>query len=358
MTSNSIHSQNAGNWPSEGLSSNPLCPVCRGRHRTVLHEDLTDRVFNCAPGKWTMYHCLDCDTAYLDPCPTEATIHLAYQAYFTHQDNESELSSNKESTLQKFRVALTNGYRNWRFGTAYKPANPIGILAALLKPGIKNRIDAEMRYLPKPRKHGKLLDFGCGNGSFLQLARDAGWIVQGLDFDAKAVDVAIQKKLDVRVGGLDALADMNQEFDVITLSHIIEHVHDPRKLLELCYQRLKSAGCVWVETPNLNAYGHEMFGENWRDLDPPRHLTLFSFESLILLLQATGFTKIKVIKAKLPAELVETIFSSSEKIKAGEKILDDVMGTKVAHKVQVRPKLENPANHYSSREFITLFAFK
>jgi len=132
-----------------------------------------------------------------------------------------------------------------------------------------------------------LLDVGCGSGDFLEKVRLAGWDVSGVDVDDKAVSNARKKGLNIRHGDIGACRETN--FDAITLSHVIEHVHDPLALLRGAHARLKPGGCLYIETPNLESVGHRRFGRNWRGLEPPRHLVILSSGSLRLLLAAAGF---------------------------------------------------------------------
>ncbi|MDH5184910.1 MAG: methyltransferase domain-containing protein, partial [Gammaproteobacteria bacterium] len=189
-------------WPADGLEAVPNCPVCGTNKRKVLHEGLTDRVFFCAPGKWNMYRCESCATAYLDPRPTAETIGLAYQNYFTHNE---ELGFSSLNFVQKIRRRFANGYRNYHYGTNDYPASFFGIIAAMLMPAGRAVINAGMRHLPKVQAGMRLLDLGCGSGAFLLRARSAGWAVVGVDFDPKAVKAACSQGLDVRLGGVESL---------------------------------------------------------------------------------------------------------------------------------------------------------
>jgi 2-polyprenyl-3-methyl-5-hydroxy-6-metoxy-1,4-benzoquinol methylase len=78
-------------------------------------------------------------------------------------------------------------------------------------------------------------------------------------------------------------------FDVITMSHVIEHVHDPVALLKECHRILKPGGSLIAVTPNANAYGHHRFRSNWMPLEPPRHLHLFSPPTLRQIARLAGF---------------------------------------------------------------------
>jgi 2-polyprenyl-3-methyl-5-hydroxy-6-metoxy-1,4-benzoquinol methylase len=104
----------------------------------------------------------------------------------------------------------------------------------------------------------------------------------------------------VIAGGIDALDGQAAIFDVITLSHVIEHVHDVGGTLRACHRLLKPGGRLWLETPNVAALGHKVFGVNWRGLEAPRHLVLFSAPALKQLLQDAGFVDHKELLSPSP----------------------------------------------------------
>lgn len=298
----------ANEWPADGLERVEQCPVCGGRERHLLYSGLTDRVFRCAPGHWDLYQCKGCRSAYLDPRPTPTTIGIAYSTYFTHKINSKD-DLDGLSWARRVRRALANGYRNHRFGTNHQPSSRLGVLTARLLPSQRLTIDAEIRDIPKAKPGERLLDVGCGNGEFLALARLSGWDVVGVDFDPNAVTVARSRGLDVRQGSVDVLDPEKETFDGITLSHVIEHVHDPLAVLRRCHALLKPGGWIWLETPNIESPGHQRYRSDWRGLEPPRHLVLFSRDSLFRTLVQAGFNSI----ADQPYRpLCSAIFAASE----------------------------------------------
>lgn len=277
-------------WPADELERVPTCPICGGADRTVLHEHLVDSVFFASPGTWTLHGCSQCGGAYLDPRPSPASIHRAYTNYYTHQQIAGKDDYAALSPLRKLRRRLVNGYTNWRFGTRAFPSSAFGVLAAYALPSSKKVLDREYRHLPKrPLGDGYLLDVGCGNGSFLSLACTCGWTSVGLDPDPMAVANAAEQGLTVYQGGIEYFDGQTELFDVITLSHVIEHVYDPRELLKRCYDLLKPGGQLWIETPNIDSFGYARFQANWRGLETPRHLVLFNRKSLSEVLGACGF---------------------------------------------------------------------
>ncbi|WP_299873360.1 bifunctional 2-polyprenyl-6-hydroxyphenol methylase/3-demethylubiquinol 3-O-methyltransferase UbiG [uncultured Cocleimonas sp.] len=344
MTMNDIKNEHQ-KWPSDGLEYVPRCPICDTKSRELLHEKLNDNNLFHAPGNWSMYRCSSCSSTYLDPRPTPETIALAYKNYYTHDERASFSSL---SLLKKLQRILVNGYINYNFGTKNHPASILGILVINLMPTTRLILDSTMRHLPKAKPGMRLLDLGCGNGKFLLQARSAGWDVVGVDFDQEAVDVACMQGLDVRLGGIDILDPRIEQFDVITLSHIIEHVHQPIDILKACNRLLKPGGFLWLDTPNSEAEGHRVFGANWRGLEPPRHLAIFSFESMNKTLKLSGFVNIE-IQAYQPS--CKHTFKESNKISGYTK-----SNLKLSRMIK---KSNNIAKHNTARrEFITVKAWK
>lgn len=346
-----MNTQNAHQkWPAHGLEPVPSCPVCGADTREILHEGLTDRVFFCAPGKWSMYRCESCASAYLDPRPTSETIGLAYQRYFTH--NEAPGFSSL-SFLGKLRRRLANGYRNHRYDTRDYPASTLGILAASLMPNGRAVIDAGMRHLPKVEAGKRLLDLGCGNGAFLLRARSAGWVVVGADFDSKAVETARSQGLDVHLGGVKKLDPADEQFDVITLAHVIEHVRYPVEVLQACYRLLKPDGFLWIETPNIASEGYRLFGASWRGLEPPRHLVLFTLESMRNALSTAGFAEVKVQSYR---PLCDAVFGASKAIMEGVDPYSKSSRNGPPDIVKMAERIAR--RDLTRREFITVKAWK
>jgi len=300
-------------WPLGGLESVKECPVCGSTRRRVLYGGLRDNVFFCAPGAWQLHECLDCGSAYLDPRPSAETLHLAYRTYYTH-DEEEVISASDLSRVRYVWRLLSNGYKNWRFGAKLNPSSLLGVPLIFLLPFKRAAIDREFRHLPRTARGGRLLDIGFGSGAFLEIARSIGWEVTGIDPDSKVVSNALKRGLNVYQGDLDVLGGRSNEFDIITLSHVIEHVGKPISVLKACYRLLKPGGKLWLETPNIHSLGRARFHNNWRGLETPRHLVIFNRPSLHAALKETGFTEVLDNSQPNPCYF---IYSSSDRMKRG-----------------------------------------
>ena len=139
----------------------------------------------------------------------------------------------------------------------------------------------------------RLLDVGCGEGTFLLGARDWGWHARGTDMNpapARAAGLDVRETIEeVREeeGGHEAL------FDCITLWHSLEHMRDPRATLQSLAQLLAPGGLLVVAVPDAGGLQARLFGPRWFHLDVPRHLYHFNQRSLKHLLEAAGFVIVR-----------------------------------------------------------------
>lgn len=264
-----------------------------------------------------MYRCGSCGCGYLDPCPDKATIGLAYSSYYTHGSQQRAAPIRRIGLARTLLHDWLNGYLNSRYGLSRRPANTGGRLLLPLLPPIRTAADAYCRHLRRPPPGGFLLDLGCGNGEFLSLAQEMGWRAEGVDFDEQAVRAARDAGFQVHHGGIEVFEGVEERYDVITLNHVIEHVHDPVELLGRVHSLLKPGGVLWIETPNVESLGHRIYGPHWRGLEPPRHLVLFSSASLRSALQRTGFSR---VSQKFRGLALYSVFAASEAIADGGNV--------------------------------------
>lgn len=344
-------------WPADGLEHLGRCPVCSGASRAVLHENLQDRLFFCAPGTWVMWRCEDCRSAYLDPRPTPETIGLAYAAYYTHDATPPKALMERPKRwwgLTALRKRVCPAYRNMRYGYKLKPdLGWLNFLTLFLPRQIKLSFVESIRHLPVPGPDARLLDIGCGNGNFLRFAVDLGYAATGLEIDPAAVQTARAHGFDVVEGKLPDSGLESGRFDHVTLSHVVEHLHDPQAGLREIHRLLKSSGRVWLQFPNIDALGHEIYGPAWLGLDSPRHLVLPSLEGMKTMLASAGFVQIRRMK---PADAVEGYFLHSDKIKS--RMESPAAQAAPVAAAERRKTLKRERRHPERHEQLTLVAYK
>ncbi len=266
------------------------CPLC-GVSGERVYQGLKDRIFG-APGCWNLRKCkgTDCGVIWIDPRPTPVDLEKAYSAYYTHCDSESSNSGDWGHLYQW----LLQGYLANRFG--YDSEKTGGFqkwLPSLIRfhPGFREDWDFKVMYLPASSR-GSLLEVGCGSGNLIAFMKQKGWAVTGVDTDPVAVQKAQSRGLPVYCGTLETAGFSSNDMDAIAMNHVIEHAPDPAEMLREGYRILKTGGRLMVTTPNHESWGHSLFRENWRGLEPPRHLFVFNPASLLRLIHQAGFRKI------------------------------------------------------------------
>jgi 2-polyprenyl-3-methyl-5-hydroxy-6-metoxy-1,4-benzoquinol methylase len=120
--------------------------------------------------------------------------------------------------------------------------------------------------------------------------REEGWRVFGTEYDgASAIAARETYGLDVRTGNLEEAGFPPGGFDVITMSHVLEHLPDPVDALERCRRLLRSGGLIVAAVPNLSSLQASIGKGCWFHLDPPHHLFHFTEEGLRALLVQARF---------------------------------------------------------------------
>ena len=134
-------------------------------------------------------------------------------------------------------------------------------------------------------KFGRLLDIGCGDGSFLLEARIAGWEVMGTELNPV---LARELGLDVK----ENLAQLGngERFDCITMWHTLEHMRDIPSTLKRVAALLDTNGKLIVAVPDWGGVQAAIFRERWLHLDVPRHLYHFDHDSLKYCLESAGLS--------------------------------------------------------------------
>lgn len=249
----------------------PICDLC-GSTGSLAQSGIADPDGNLA-GTWCFQRCANpaCAVYWLDPAPVAAEMWKAYAAYHTHT---------RKSGDRFGRAMLSLAHRFIK----------LGLLPLWLANGLKREADYLRFMTLASETPGKLLDVGCGGGRFLNRMKRSGWQVEGTDFDEQAAQkVSARYGIKIHAGDLAQCALPANSFDAVTLSQTIEHLYDPKSALRECLRILKPGGLLVMTTPNVTSLGATEFGAFWRGWEPPRHLHLFSVESLRRLTQGAGF---------------------------------------------------------------------
>ena len=146
------------------------------------------------------------------------------------------------------------------------------------------------------KSKGRILDIGCSFGFFLELMRDDGWEVFGLDYSKFAVDYAtnILKLPNIILGGIEDGKFPDNYFDVVTMFYVLEHVTDPSETLRLIHKILKKQGLFVNRVPYTRPLipVYKVLGEP--TFEAPMHLSDFSPKTMTMFLEKTNFKDIEI----------------------------------------------------------------
>lgn len=278
------------------------CPLC-GSQGTYLY---TGRDFMFNGDKEFVYHqCTHCDATYPWPVPNEKKITSYYpDDYRIYKDlTKVKKYSGTKKTILRYKF----NYRH------IKQPVIMRILAPVLSLFFYRN---SLRFtLP-----GRALDIGCGNGYLLQKLADVGWLAEGVEFNEHAVQNCRSQGFAVHHGDLHSAELDDESFNLITTSHVIEHVPDPDAFLKEASRILQPGGQLLVRTPNGKALGRKWFGRYWYADDVPRHLIIFNVGNLDKLASKHGFRRIYLGLYTSPKNLLNSIdYKFSNKGKPSKK---------------------------------------
>ena len=141
---------------------------------------------------------------------------------------------------------------------------------------------------------GHILDIGCGRGLFLNVMRNNGWNVTGVEFD-KETSLCASDAYDINVIPQESIDNLPDErFDVITLYHVLEHLDNPVAVIHTCRRLLRKGGLLVISVPNIFSLQASVGKGVWFHLDLPCHLHHFSEGGLTILLNKNSFKILKI----------------------------------------------------------------
>lgn len=278
---------------------NPVaCDLCGSSGATPVFTGRDARAAE-PPGAFRVVECRACGLLYLNPRPEGSELAAFYPDEYYDRlasgtDRPRPDPGGAKAFHRRVRLVLLQrfyGYPVARGGSEAADAGPGGWLAAAarLKRWRLCASGREAAIIPFVGE-GRLLDVGCGTGKDLLRLQQAGWKVTGVEISPYAASLARARLgCEVVPGHFDEAPLEGRRFDVVRLSHVLEHLPSPRRSLGKAHRLLGPGGLLWVEVPNAASLERYLFGGQWFQWDLPRHLYHFTPATLVRLLRDTGF---------------------------------------------------------------------
>jgi 2-polyprenyl-3-methyl-5-hydroxy-6-metoxy-1,4-benzoquinol methylase len=154
------------------------------------------------------------------------------------------------------------------------------------------RMDIIEHYCKKP---GRLLDIGCAAGFFLEVARNRGWDVHGIDISKLCATYARDKMdIDVKIDLFMNAVYEDSSFDLITMWDYLEHSITPKEDIEKAWKLLRKGGLLVLATPDILSIPARICKSRWIGIKLEEHFYYFTRDVLSKLLSETGFEVLRM----------------------------------------------------------------
>jgi len=249
------------------------CNLCGSTDHSLLLT-ARDRLYGC-DGTFTYVECKECGLVYMNPQVSPGDIGKLYPSTYTPHKQKSET---RQQNLH------------------------------LLKAKLKKRPFPAV-VCDKLTKQSRLLDVGCGNADFLNEVRNVTQCqVYGIDISRAAAEAAkANHGIDMFTGTILQCPFPEGYFDVITSWWYLEHVSNPSEVLRKMAVLLKQDGHCVIGIPNIDSFNARTFGNKWYHLDCPRHLHIYSPDTIAKLLDKAGFDVRSIFFHRAPWGLFHSI---------------------------------------------------
>lgn len=236
-----------------------ICPVCGSKEWTKRYRI----------DSWNIEECSACGFAKIDPLPVEEGREKYYCEEKVVERNVKQKRPSQELSrlLKRFFSAATGREKGAIFYNKLR------------------------RYLsPK----SKILDIGCGDGSFICKAQE-NFVCTGIEISGYLASLARNRPgIKVITGNFLNTSFLNEEYDGITLISILEHMDDPQEAIKKCFNLLKRRGVLLLKTVNYGCLNRRIKKRRWTGFRPPDHVIYFNPSNLKVLLKKAEFKKIKI----------------------------------------------------------------
>ncbi|MCE5340391.1 MAG: class I SAM-dependent methyltransferase [Planctomycetaceae bacterium] len=274
------------------------CPLCgeNGYKPYITHAR---ELYNGTDNYFDVVKCVNCQMIFTNPRPTKETIGFFYPDSANYYQPKTR---NKDNTIEEkaSKTVLANYY-------GYKFQPPFGkFRAAIFSKLFRSKLATS--HIPRFVTTGKLLDIGCSWGQYLARMARYGWDVYGIEINKKAVEHA-QHTLglkNIHNGSFDDYQCPDEFFDVIHMSMVLEHMHEPLQCLQRVNKLLKKGGQLIISVPDISGFEAKIYGKYAYTLQVPQHLNHFTPDTIRAILNKADFTVEKIVHQSAAKDLTES----------------------------------------------------
>ena len=215
-------------------------------------------------GAWCLAECAECGSSSIIPTPTDAELAEYYAAYTTEGRIEVKTGHGSHFPVLRMILHYISGDVDPRDFVEISPAS-------------------------------RVLDYGCGQGSYLRYFHERGIDIHGAEVTDTLVDATRMHGLSVKkVTDFSSLPFADAEFDVVYLMQVFEHLRDPKRFMRELSRVLKRGGALYLAVPNASSTWRRLFRSNWvSGYFVPFHLVNYTDDALANLGSEYGFRRIR-----------------------------------------------------------------
>lgn len=172
-------------------------------------------------------------------------------------------------------------------------------------------------------KNSKILEIGCGTGALLNMFKDKGAQVFGIEPNIEAAEYAKKNYgLNILTDSFNEGSFTGEEFDIICLSHVLEHMKDTINFLYLVKRRLRNKGKVFIEVPNDDV---ERLKLNEKLGIKTPHLFFYSPGTFLRVMARAGLRAEKIYTYGMSLERFKQGLTSKSFVNFSRRIINKIM---------------------------------
>jgi 2-polyprenyl-3-methyl-5-hydroxy-6-metoxy-1,4-benzoquinol methylase len=294
------------------------CIIC-GKNKyekiTVGHDRLCS-----VDGYFTIWKCLECGLYSTDPKLSfdEMTEYygIDYPIYGLKISYPEQNLIVKSWFINRQREKVIDFLARISYKKLLKPSLLNSIIYIVMSP-FRMRARGVIPYLENP---ARLLDIGCGAGNYLYSAHKRGWDCFGTEISSETTAILINRRIaKIQNCSFEKSVYEERQFDVINMSHVLEHMADPIIALQKVNMILKDEGLLFINIPCVTLEAI-ILGSFWMGWDIPRHYYHFTRSTIIKTLKQTNFEVISLVSEHNSNNLIWALKLLLENNRATKKL--------------------------------------